>query len=114
MYAILKPFYTDVVTEEYALKRAGKCKRLDIIIKGLDTVIETKMVRNVTHGNNIADELDVDIRCYISHPNCKRLFCYVYDPKHLIRDPRQMEQDLSGEASQDGKTIEVTVLIRPM
>lgn len=114
MHAVLRPFYPDVLTEEYALKRAGRTKRLDIVIKGLETVIETKMVRDKKHALKIADELDIDIRGYIAHPHCRRLFCYVYDPKHLIKEARQVEHDLSGESSQDGKTIEALVMIRPL
>lgn len=113
MHTMLKPFFHDIISEEYTLKRAGKTKRLDLVIKGLDTVIETKMIRDEGHATHIADELDIDIRGYISHPHCHRLFCYIYDPKHLIEDPRRVEQDLSGEASQDGRTIDVNVLIRP-
>lgn len=113
LHSIMKPYFPDVITEEYTLKRAGKSKRLDLVIKGLETVIETKMVRNAGHGTEIADELDVDIRGYVSHPYCKRLFCYVYDPKRDIRDPRIVERDLSGEARHDSKAIDVKVLIRP-
>lgn len=113
-HSIMKPYFPDVVTEEYTLKRAGKTKRLDLVIPGLETVIETKMVRSKEHASKIADELDIDIRGYVSHPHCRRFFCYVYDPKRYIKDPRAVERDLSGEASQDTKTVEVTVLIRPM
>jgi hypothetical protein len=107
----MKPYFPDVITEEYTLKRAGKTKRLDLVIKGLETVIETKMVRNKEHGSRIADDLDIDIRGYVAHPHCRRLFCYVYDPKHHIKDPRMVERDLSGEASQDTKMIDVSVII---
>jgi CheY-like chemotaxis protein len=114
LICIMKAYFPDVIAEEYTLKRAGKTKRLDLVIKGLETVIETKMLRNKDHGNKIADELDIDIRGYVAHPYCKRLFCYVYDPKHYIKDARTVERDLSGEASQNGKTIDVIVMIRPL
>jgi DNA-binding response OmpR family regulator len=113
MHTILKSFYPDVVAEEYTLKRAGKTKRLDLVIRGLEAVIETKMIRDKSHASHISDELDIDIRGYVSHPHCRRLFCYVYDPKHLIKEPRQIERDLAGESSQDGATIDASVLIRP-
>jgi len=113
LHCLMKPYFPDVLTEEYTLKRAGKTKRLDLVVPGLETVIETKMVRNKEHGSKIADELDIDIRGYVAHPRCKRLFCYVFDPKRHIKDARTIERDVSGEASQDTKTIEVVVIIRP-
>ncbi len=112
LHVILKPFYPDIEPEEYTLKRAGSQKRIDLVIKGLEMVIEIKMVRSKTHAKSIADELDIDIRNYPSHPSCKRLLCFVYDPKCLISDPRKLERDLSGESTQKSKAIDVTVLVR--
>lgn len=113
LHFLYKPLFSDIIVEEYTLKRAGKTKRLDLVIKGLQTVIETKIVRNKSHAGKIGDELDIDIRGYVSHPYCHRLFCFVYDPNNYIKDPRIIEKDLAGEQSQDGKTIEVEVMVRP-
>jgi DNA-binding response OmpR family regulator len=113
LHVMMKPYFPDVVTEEYTLKRADKTKRLDLVIPGLETVVETKMIRNKKHGTDIANELDIDVRGYVSHPNCSRLLCFVYDPQRHIKDARAVERDISGEASQDTKVVHVTVLIRP-
>jgi DNA-binding response OmpR family regulator len=113
LHIMMKPYFPDVVTEEYTLKRAGKAKRLDLVVSGLETVIETKMIRNKKHGADIANELDIDVRGYVSHPHCARLFCFVYDPQRHIKDARAIERDISGEASQDTKVVDVTVIIRP-
>lgn len=112
MHFLYKPLFPDVVTEEYTLKRAGKTKRLDLVFKGLDTVIETKMVRSKAHAEKISDELDIDIRGYAAHPHCRRLICYVYDPKKFVKDENSIEDDLSGEQAQNGRRIDVTVMIR--
>jgi DNA-binding response OmpR family regulator len=112
LHFLYKPLFPDVVVEEYTLKRAGKTKRLDLVFKGLQTVIETKIVRTKAHAGKISDELDIDIRGYVSHPHCRRLFCFVFDPNRYIKDPRVIEKDLSGEQSQDSKTIDVSVMIR--
>jgi response regulator RpfG family c-di-GMP phosphodiesterase len=113
LHFLYKPYLSDVIVEEYTLKRAGKTKRLDLVFKGLQTVIETKIVRTKAHASKIPDELDIDIRGYVSHPSCRHLFCFVYDPDRHIKDPRNVEKDLSGEHSQDGKIIDVSVVIRP-
>ena len=113
LHFVYKPLFSDVVVEEYTLKRAGKTKRLDLVFKGLETVIETKIVRTKEHAAKIADELDIDIRGYVSHPHCRRLICFVYDPHHFMKEPRSVERDLEGEQSQDGRVIDVVVMIRP-
>lgn len=114
LHFLFKPLFPDVIVEEYTSKRAGKTKRLDLVFRSLETVIETKIVRTEDHGKKIADELDIDIRTYVSHPHCRRLVCFVYDPDHHINDPRTIERDLSGEQSQDAKVIDVQVMIRPL
>jgi len=113
LHFLFKPLFRDVIVEEYTLKRAGKTKRLDLVLKGLEAVVETKMVRTKAHSRKISDELDIDIRGYVSHPYCRRLICFVYDPKHYLKDPRTIEKDLSGDQSQDRSVIEVSVMVRP-
>jgi CheY-like chemotaxis protein len=113
LHFLYKPLFPDVVPEEYIPKRATRTKRVDLVIRGLETVIETKIARSVEHGRKIPDELDIDIRGYSTHPYCRRLICYVYDPKNHIVDPRAVETDLSGEQTQDGKQLDVSVMIRP-
>ena len=113
LHVILKPFYPDIAPEEYTPKRAGQQKRIDLVIKGLQTVVEIKMIRSKAHAKRVTDELDVDIANYPTHPSCRRLMCFVYDPKQLIGDPRGIEKDLSREVTQKGKTIDVAVVVRP-
>lgn len=46
---------------------------------------------------------------YQSHPNCKCLYCLVYDPDGNVRNPRGLEKDLA----ELGKEFQVKVFIRP-
>ena len=69
------------------------------------------MVRTRNHARQVTDEVDIDVRGYVAHPHCRRLVCYVYDPKRYIKDPRTVERDLSGEASQGTKIIEVRIVV---
>jgi hypothetical protein len=55
----------------------------------------------------IGDELTIDIARYKSHQNCKTLVCFVYDPDERIRNPRGLEQDLSG--NRDGVEVKVYI-----
>jgi len=38
-----------------------------------------------------------DIENYKKHPNCKNMFCFVYDPEGRIRNPKGIEKDLTRE-----------------
>ena len=43
------------------------------------------------------------------HPNCKNMYCFVYDPEGRIRNPKGIEKDLTRET--DG--IQVFTYIYP-
>ncbi|MBN2581874.1 MAG: hypothetical protein JXL80_02325, partial [Planctomycetes bacterium] len=44
-----------------------------------------------------------------SHPNCKTLVCFVYDPEGRIGNPVGLETDLS----QDDDGLKVVVIVAP-
>jgi len=49
------------------------------------------------------------IQRYQSHPDCKYLLCFVYDPEGWISNPRGLENDLNRE----GDELVVKVIIVP-
>lgn len=46
---------------------------------------------------------------YKTHPDCKKLICFVYDPENRIKNPRGFENDLSKTTDK----LIVKVYIRP-
>ena len=52
----------------------------------------------------------VDIDHYRKHPSCGILWCVVYDPEHLVRNPESLKDLEGSRASKDG-TVEVKVLV---
>ena len=58
----------------------------------------------------LGDQLIIDIAKYQKHPNCKCLYCFIYDPEGIIRNPRGLENDLE----KLGKEISIKVFIRPL
>jgi len=48
----------------------------------------------------------IDIARYKKHPDCRRLYCVVYDPEKRIRNPRGVENDLNSES------VEFTVRVK--
>ena len=64
-------------------------------MKNEQVVIETKMGRKELTAARLGDELIADIARYQSHPDCKTLWCFAYDPQGYIRNPSGLERDLS-------------------
>jgi hypothetical protein len=45
---------------------------------------------------------------YAEHSDCETLYCFIYDPKQEIVNPRALEKDLSRN-----EKIDVKVIINP-
>lgn len=107
--ALLKLFFDDVRSEEWVPSYAGGCKRMDFLLKNEEIVVEVKMTREGLNDNKIGEQLIIDIENYKKHPNCKNMYCFVYDPEGRIRNPKGIEKDLTRET--DG--IQVFTYIYP-
>jgi hypothetical protein len=109
---LLVPFET-VVPEEWAPKRAGSNKRVDLVLPDLRTAIEAKFVRDRDHAKKVFDEITVDLEHYAQLGNVDRLVAVVYDPDAHVASPGQAERQLSGERIIQGKKLVVDVFVRP-
>lgn len=109
LHALLKIEFDDVRAEEWTPSYAGKSSRMDFLLKHEQVVVETKKTRKDLGQKQIGDELIIDIARYKSHPDCKLLFCFVYDPDGRIANPTGIERDLSIEKP----GFKVQVLIAP-
>lgn len=108
--AILRLHFEDVRPEEWTPSYAGGNNRMDFLLKNEEISIEVKMTRNGLKDKELGEQLIIDIAKYKAHPNCKTLYCYVFDPDGHIRNPRGLENDLTKE--HDG--LDVKVYIRPL
>lgn len=108
--ALLVTRFSDVRPEETTPSQAGKSARIDFLLKKEAVLVETKMIRAGLTDAKLGDELIVDIERYKKHPDCKALFCFVYDPEHKLKNPTALEADLSRKT--DG--LLVRVRIRPV
>jgi len=108
MHSLLKIFFDDVREEEWTPSYAGGSSRIDFLLKDSEISLEIKKTRAGLRDVKVGEQLIIDIEKYRSHPNCKTLICFVYDPQQVIRNPRGPESDLSGQ--RDG--LDVRVLIR--
>jgi hypothetical protein len=111
LHALLRPWVADIRPEEFTPSYAGTSTRMDFLLPSHRTVIEMKFVRDAEHAKRIGNELIEDIEHYRKHPDCGTLWCVVYDPEHLIRNPEGLKNDLEGSRSSKDGTVEVKVLI---
>jgi hypothetical protein len=107
--ALLKLHFADVRPEEWTPNYAGNASRIDFILKQEQVAVEAKMTRNNLTQKEVGNQLAIDILRYQSHPDCKTLVCFVYDPSGKCTNPTALENDLS----RDHGGLRVAVIVRP-
>ncbi len=108
--SILRLHFEDVRPEEWTPSYAGGNNRMDFLLKDEEISIEVKMTREGLKDKEVGEQLIIDIAKYKAHPQCKTLYCFVFDPEGYIRNPRGLENDLTTD--HDG--LSVKVYIRPL
>jgi hypothetical protein len=108
-HALLRIDFDDVRTEIWTPEYAGGSARMDFWLPTEKIVIETKMTRESLTKKQIGEELLIDIAKYKTFENCKKLVCFIYDPKARIGNPRGLETDLASASSE----IDVVALVKP-
>jgi hypothetical protein len=93
--SVLSGLFDDVRDEEYTPSRASLTSRVDLLLKREQIVIEAKMTRANLGQRKVAEELAIDKELYRSHPDCKTLVCFVYDPGRHLTNPTALEDDLT-------------------
>ena len=109
-HALLMLFFDDIRPEEWTPSYAGGASRIDFLLPELETVVEIKKTRPSLSTKDLGEQLLVDIAKYKGHPNCRNIFCMVYDPEGRIANPRGVENDLNKQSTPE---IAVRVLIVP-
>ena len=108
LHALLLIHFDDVRAEEWTPSYAGGATRMDFLLKEIQTVIEVKKTRPSMTAKSLGEELLIDREKYKTHPDCQRLYCFVYDPDGYLGNPAGIKRDL--EAGNEGY---ITVCITP-
>lgn len=106
-HSLLKIYYDDIRDEEWTPSYAGGCSRVDFLLKKEKVVVEIKKTRAGLARKEIGEQLIIDIAKYKSHPDCKSLVCFVYDPELRIVNPAGLMTDLNKE--HDGMPVKVII-----
>ncbi len=107
LLALFRLKFDNVGKEVWTPAYAGSNARMDFLLKQESIIVEAKMTRENLLDHQVGDQLIVDIERYSEYPGFHTLVCMVYDPDHLLDNPRALEQDLSGPREK----IKVVVLV---
>lgn len=105
LHALLRIYFRDVRSEEWTPSYAGNASRMDFLLKAEQIVVEVKMARKSLTDADLVDQLLVDTNRYESHPDCKLLVCFVYDPDGRIGNPTAIVADLESQAGQSAVRV---------
>lgn len=108
LHALLLLHFNDIRAEEWTPSYAGGSLRMDFLLKDEGIVIEVKKTRQSMTAKSLGEELLIDREKYKAHPDCKMLYCFVYDPEGLLGNPNGIKKDL--ELGAEGF---IKVFIRP-
>ena len=108
LHALLKIYFGDIRTEEWNPSYAGSSTRSDFLLKDQKIIIEVKKTRASLKAKQLGEQLIIDIAKYKAHPDCRLLYCFVYDPEGYINNPRGIENDLN--KTTDGLMVIVRIV----
>lgn len=108
LHALLLLHFDDVRPEEWTPSYAGGSVRMDFLLKEEGIVIEVKKTRKSMTSKSLGEELLIDREKYKVHPDCNKLYCFVYDPEGLLGNPTGIKRDL-----EQGAEDFIKVFIRP-
>lgn len=109
LHGLLRLHFDDVRSEEWTPSYAGGASRVDFLLKAEQIVIEVKKTRASMKARELGEQLIIDRARYEVHPDCKALFCFVYDPEGKIGNPVGIERDLENVHG----PMKVRVIIAP-
>ncbi len=95
MHALLQLHFEDVRPEETTPSHGGSSARMDFLLMPEEVVVEVKMTRKNLGQRELTSQLAEDKERYKSHPHCRTLICFVYDPERYCDKPTALEKDLS-------------------
>lgn len=108
LHGVLKLFFDDVRAEDVSPQYAGGTSRMDFILKPEKIVIEVKKTRESLTDKKVGEEILIDAGRYSTHPDCKILIPFIYDPEERIINPVGLEMDLD-KISREGLIVKTII-----
>jgi hypothetical protein len=112
LYVMLRASVSDIRIEEAVPSRAGTHKFVDIFSALGGLFIEVKWIKKRGSWKRVVREIHDDVQSYPRHPRCETIMFLVIDTVKDIPDPAQLERELTGKQTIDGKQIDVRAFVR--
>lgn len=109
LHSLLRLYFSDIRNEEWCPSYAGGSSRMDFLLKEEQIVIEVKKTRKGLGDKELGKQLIEDKEKYKTHPDCKKLICFTYDPEGRIVNPKGLQNDLNKQEPE----FEVEIIIKP-
>lgn len=107
LHALLSLEFDDIEVEEWSPSYAEGTTRGDLCLKDEGIVVMAKKTRQGLGAKGLTQQISADFERYASHPSCKTLFCFIYDPEGRIGNPKGLEGDLT--LNYNGRRVEVLI-----
>ena len=111
LFVMLRPRVFDITKEEAVPSKASTHKFVDLCSKAIRLLIELKWISKKGRWKKIIEEIYIDIQAYAVHPACENLFFIIVDTVRDIQDPRQLEAELTGLQTINGRQIDIRVIV---
>jgi hypothetical protein len=108
VHSILRLFLSDIRKEAYNPQHLGKSTKIDFVLYEENIGIEIKYADGINPEKRIGDELLVDINHYKMNRNCKKLYCFIYNPHGAFNNPHGFIKEL-----EESKELPIRVYIKP-
>jgi len=106
-HALLHLEFDDIRLEESMPSYARKVPRRDFVLPEERLAVVVKKTRKGLGPKKLVAQLTEDIARYETHPDCRSLLCFVYDPDGHIKDARELERDFGAAQSALGVRVVV-------
>lgn len=107
LHTLLCIEYDNIEAEEWSPTYANGATRTDLWLKNEGVVIIAKKTKQGIGVKALTHQVSVDFEQYGAHPDCKLMFCFIYDPEGRIGHPKGLEADLT--LNYNGRRVEALV-----
>ncbi|WP_447984477.1 PD-(D/E)XK nuclease domain-containing protein [Nitrospira sp. Nam74] len=107
LHALLSIQFDNIEPEEWAPTYASGSTRTDLWLKEAGVVIIAKKTKQGIGVKALTHQVSVDFERYGNHPDCRLMFCFIYDPEGRIGHPKGLEGDLT--VNYNGRRVEALI-----
>lgn len=108
LHSLLWLEFDDIRDEENAPSHAGSSSRIDFLLKKKSIGVEVKIAYSGHEEKKLKNEISEDKEHYKQHPDCEKLFVFIYDPDRELNNPHGFERDLSSKNGPLGTEVIIT------